>query len=165
MMLKAVCNKLLMFFYFIISALIIEAVTFFVLDFSSLPTYFWYNFVLILFVALVVYAIPNYTAQYTIYTIILFVQTAFAYLNYSLLNIFTIVFPTPPKNNQVNRLSPNACQKVIAEMPKIAGIIAFHTNIINQLFKHISPKAIPRITATAKIQATQLNQKDLPLSK
>mgnify|MGYP003320745067 CR=1 FL=1 len=91
-MIRAVCNKLMMFFYFIIGALILEAVTFYILDFVNLPTYFWYNFVLILFLALLVYAIPNYTAQYVIYTIILFVQTVFAYINYSLLNIFGDMF-------------------------------------------------------------------------
>ena len=91
-MIRAICNKLLMFFYFIAGALILEAVTFYILDFASLPTYFWYNFVLILFIALLVYTIPNYTAQYVIYTIILLVQTVFAYINYSLLNIFGDMF-------------------------------------------------------------------------
>ena len=91
-MIRAVFNKLIMFFYFIVGALILEAVTFHILDFASMPTYFWYNFVLILFIALLVYAIPNYTAQYVIYTIILFIQTVFAYINYSLANIYGDMF-------------------------------------------------------------------------
>lgn len=91
-MIKAVTNKLMMFIYFIVGTLLLEAVTFFILGLSAMPTYFWYNFVLILFVALVVYAIPNYTAQYVVYTIILFLQTIFAYLNYSLSNIYGDLF-------------------------------------------------------------------------
>jgi phosphoglycerol transferase MdoB-like AlkP superfamily enzyme len=91
-MIKSVVNKLLMFIYFIVGALILEAVTFYILDFSGMPTYFWYNFCLILFVALLIYTIPNYTAQYVIYTIILFVQTIFAYINYSLSHIYGDMF-------------------------------------------------------------------------
>ncbi len=82
----------MMFLYFIVGALILEAVTFHILDLSALPTYFWYNFFLILFVALLIYTIPNYTAQYVIYTIILFIQTVFAYINYSLANIYGDMF-------------------------------------------------------------------------
>lgn len=91
-MIKAVTNKLMMFIYFIVGTLLLEVVTFHILGLSAMPTYFWYNFVLILFVALVVYAIPNYTAQYVVYTIILFLQTIFAYLNYSLSNIYGDLF-------------------------------------------------------------------------
>lgn len=91
-MIKSVVNKLMMFIYFIVGALVIEAVTFHILDFAGMPTYFWYNFVLILFIALLVYTIPNYTAQYVVYTIILFVQTIFAYVNYSLANIYGDMF-------------------------------------------------------------------------
>jgi len=69
-MIRSTVNKFGMFLYFIIGALILEAVSFYILDFGVMPTYFWYNFVLILFLALLVYAVPNYTAQYTIYTII-----------------------------------------------------------------------------------------------
>lgn len=91
-MIRSVINKLLMFIYFIVGALILEAVTFHILNFSGMPIYFWYNFVLILFIALLVFTIPNYTAQYVIYTVILFVQTIFAYINYSLANIYGDMF-------------------------------------------------------------------------
>lgn len=91
-MIRSTVNKFGMFLYFIIGALILEAVSFCILDFGAMPTYFWYNFVLILFLALLVYAVPNYTAQYTIYTIILLIQTIFAYVNYSLSNIYGDLF-------------------------------------------------------------------------
>lgn len=91
-MVKAITNKLIMFFYFIVGTMLLEAVTFHILGLSAMPTYFWYNFVLILFVALLVYAIPNYTAQYVVYTFILLLQTIFAYLNYSLINIYGDLF-------------------------------------------------------------------------
>lgn len=91
-MLKTAVNKLLMVIYFVLGALILEAVTFSILNFSGMPEYFLLNFAIILFVAILVYAIPNYTAQYVIYTIVLLVQTVFIYVNYSLLTVFGDLF-------------------------------------------------------------------------
>ncbi len=91
-MLKSILNKLLMVFYFIIGALLLEAVTFNILNFGTMPEYFWLNFVIIAFIAVLVYIIPNFTAQYVIYTIILFVQTVFIYINYSLYMVYGDLF-------------------------------------------------------------------------
>ena len=81
-----------MVIYFIVSALILEAVTFHILKFSGGVEYFWYNFAIILFLAVLIYAIPNYTAQYVFYTIILITQVVFIYINYSLLMIYGDLF-------------------------------------------------------------------------
>ena len=78
--------------YFIVATLILEVVTFHLLEFGFLPEYFLYNLALIALVAFFVYIIPNFVAQYVIYSIILFVQAVFAYLNYSLFKIYGDLF-------------------------------------------------------------------------
>ena len=81
-----------MLIYFVVGAIVLELVTYQVLQFSSVPQYFLYNFALIAFIALIVYVIPSFAWQYGIYTGILFVQTIFAYINYSLKMIYGDVF-------------------------------------------------------------------------
>ena len=78
----------MMVIYFVIGALILEALTFYVLDFGGMSEYFWYNFSLILVVGILVFIIPNYTAQYTTYTLILGLQTVLIYINYSLTRVY-----------------------------------------------------------------------------
>ena len=87
-MFRTIANKLLMVLYFVIGALILEAITFSILDLGTMPEYFWYNFFLIMVVAITVFIIPNYTAQYTIYTILLILQAVLAYINYSLSRVY-----------------------------------------------------------------------------
>ena len=91
-MAKSVLNKLSMLIYFVVGALILEFVTYHILEFQSVPTYFFYNFAMICFVALLVYALPSYSWQYGIYTAILLIQSVFAYINYSLWKIYGDVF-------------------------------------------------------------------------
>ncbi len=91
-MLKTVFNKLLLVVYFVLGALILEFVTFNILNFGFAPSYFWSNLAIILILALIIYAIPNFTAQYVVYSIILLVQTVFIYVNYSLYTIFGDLF-------------------------------------------------------------------------
>lgn len=91
-MAKSVLNKLSMLIYFVVGALVLEVITYRVLEFSSFPTYFFYNFAVIAFFALIVFAIPSYAWQYGIYTFILLIQTVFAYINYSLWMIYGDVF-------------------------------------------------------------------------
>lgn len=91
-MFKAVVNKLLMVIYFLIGTLILEAITFAVLDLGFMPEFFFMNMSIVLFVAIFVFIIPNYTAQYIVYTIILLVQTIFIYVNYSLHTIYGDLF-------------------------------------------------------------------------
>jgi len=92
-MFKTIVNKLLMSLYFIVGTLILELVTFKMLNMGgAVPDYFLFNFALILCVAFFVFIIPNYKAQYIIYTVILTIQTAFIYVNYSLLTIYGDLF-------------------------------------------------------------------------
>lgn len=81
-----------MVIYFVLGALVLEAVTFHILGFRAFPEYFWYNFAIILVIAILVFVVPNYVAQYVIYTIILTVQLVFIYLNYSLSVIYGDLF-------------------------------------------------------------------------
>ena len=91
-MLKTVLSKLLMVLYFICGALILEAVTFHILGMGIMPEYFGYNFAIIMFLAILIFIIPNFTAQYVIYTIILGVQAIMIYVNYSLYTIYGDLF-------------------------------------------------------------------------
>lgn len=91
-MLKTVLSKLMMVLYFVCGALILEAVTFHVLGMGIMPEYFGYNFAIIMFIAILVFIIPNFTAQYVVYTIILLFQTIMIYVNYSLYVIYGDLF-------------------------------------------------------------------------
>lgn len=92
MMFKPIINKLLMAIYFVFGALVLEVVTFSFLNIGFMPQYFLLNFSIILFVAILVYLIPNFVAQYVIFTIVLLVQTIFIYINYSLYTIYGDLF-------------------------------------------------------------------------
>lgn len=91
-MIKTILSKLLMVLYFVVGALILEVVTFHLLELGFLPEYFGFNLAIIFAVALLVFVIPNYTAQYVIYTIILLAQTILIYVNYSLFVIYGDLF-------------------------------------------------------------------------
>jgi len=91
-MIKTVFSKLSLALYFIVSALIIDVVTFCLLDVGFVPEYFWYNLAIISIFALLIYAIPNYVAQYIGYLIVLLVQTILTYVNYSLSVIYGDLF-------------------------------------------------------------------------
>ena len=94
-MLKILGKKLLLVLYFVLGALIIEAVTFLGLKFGFMPSYFFYNLTIILAIAFLIYAIPNFIAQYVIYTIILLLQAVMALVNHCVYsgpqhNLFTL---------------------------------------------------------------------------
>lgn len=89
---KTVANKLLILLYFVVSALILEAVTFYLLDLGGMPDYFWYDFAIIFFIALLIYAIPNYTAQFVVSCVVLGIQIVLIYTNYSLTMIYGDLF-------------------------------------------------------------------------
>ncbi len=91
-MLKTVLSKLMMVLYFVFGALILEAVAFHILGMGLMPEYFWYNFSIVMFIAILIFIIPNFTAQYVIYTIILGVQAILIYVNYSLYVIYGDLF-------------------------------------------------------------------------
>jgi hypothetical protein len=77
-----------MVLYFVVGALILEALTFHILELGVMPEYFWYNFFLIMVIGITVFIIPNYTAQYIVYTILLLLQSVLIYINYSLSRVY-----------------------------------------------------------------------------
>lgn len=87
-MFRILANKMLMVLYFVVGALVLEALTFSVLDLGFMPQYFWYNFSIILAVAIFVFIIPSYRAEFIIYTIILTLQMVLIYINYSLSQVY-----------------------------------------------------------------------------
>ena len=87
-MLKTLGNKISMLLYFLIATLLLEVLTFGMLDMGIFPEYFLYDMAMILFVAMLIYLIPNYTAQYVIYTIILILQVVLLYINYTLFMVY-----------------------------------------------------------------------------
>lgn len=91
-MIKTGVNKFLMFIYYVLGALILEAFSFYVLKLGFMPQYFWYNFSIIVFIGALIFATPNYTVQYVFATIVLFVQGCLIYTNYTLYSIYGDMF-------------------------------------------------------------------------
>lgn len=81
-----------MIIYYVVGALILEALTFHFLNLGSMPQYFWYNLSIVLAVAIIVFIIPNYTAQYVVYTVLLTLQVVLIYVNYSLAQVYGDLF-------------------------------------------------------------------------
>lgn len=81
---KIIFHKSLMMVYFIVSALMLECFTFAILNMGLMPEYFFYNFSIILFIAIIIFMIPNYTAQFVVSIIFLLIQAILVYVNYSL---------------------------------------------------------------------------------
>ncbi len=91
-MFRTILNKTLMIIYYVVGALILEALTFHFLNLGSMPQYFWYNLSIVLAVAIIVFIIPNYTAQYVVYTVLLTLQVVLIYVNYSLAQVYGDLF-------------------------------------------------------------------------
>ncbi len=91
-MIKSLVNKLLMILYFVVGALILEFIAFKVLHFGVVPEYFLLDLSIILILGLIVFCIPNFTAQYIVYTILLLIQVVLIYINYTLYTIYGDLF-------------------------------------------------------------------------
>lgn len=87
-MFRTLLNKTLMVIYFVVGALILEALTFHFLGLGFMPEYFWYNLSIIFAVGIIVFIIPNYTAQFVVYSVILTLQAVLIYINYSLSRVY-----------------------------------------------------------------------------
>jgi len=87
-MFRTITNKFFMALYFIIGALILEALTFQILDFGFMPEYFWYNVSIILVIAFLAFIIPSFIGQFVTYTVILTLQAVLIYINYSLSEVY-----------------------------------------------------------------------------
>ena len=77
-----------MVLYFVVGSLILEAITFSILDLGFMPEYFLYNLSIILVIAFLVFIVPNYICQYVVYTVLLVAQAVLAYINYSLSRVY-----------------------------------------------------------------------------
>ena len=91
-MVRTGISKCLMFIYYVLGALVLEAFSFHVLNLGFMPQYFFYDFSIILFVGMLIYAIPNYIAQYVFATIVLLVQSILIYTNYTLYIVYGDMF-------------------------------------------------------------------------
>lgn len=91
-MVRTGISKCLMFIYYVLGALVLEAFSFHVLNLGFMPQYFFYDFSIILFLGMLVYAIPNYIAQYVFATIVLLVQSILIYTNYTLYIVYGDMF-------------------------------------------------------------------------
>lgn len=91
-MVRASGSKFMLFCHFVLSALVLEAFSFLVLDLGFMPEYFFYNLSIIVFIGILIFAIPNYTAQFTLSSLVLLVQAILVYTNYILYTIYGDMF-------------------------------------------------------------------------
>ena len=91
-MIKTGISKFLMFLYYVLGALVLEAFSFHVLNLGFFPEYFFYNFSIIIFIGVLIFAVPNYTAQYIFGTIVLIIQSILIYTNFTLYTIYGDMF-------------------------------------------------------------------------
>ncbi len=87
-----VTKKLVYALLYLISAILVEVITFTVLGFGFFPSYFWIDLMLIFAIAAFVFALPGYIAQTTVSLILLLVQIALSCLNEALNEMSGIVF-------------------------------------------------------------------------
>lgn len=86
--LKNALSKLNFPLYFIIMAVVVEMISFALLGLGALPEYYMYDFAVILFVAAIIYVIPNTKVQFAISIVLLFLQCLICYVNYSLVTLY-----------------------------------------------------------------------------
>ncbi len=87
-MFKVLGKKILLPLYFVIGSLVLELITFNLLNIGIFPKYFFYNLAIVVFIATLISLIPNFKAQYIIFSIILVVQAMLVYVDYSLYVIY-----------------------------------------------------------------------------
>ena len=78
--------------FYLISTVIIEIMTFCMLEIGFFPENFLYDFAFMLMFMGIIFIIPNYLAQYIVSMIILFVQIVLMYVNYTLFHLYGDVF-------------------------------------------------------------------------
>ncbi len=86
---KTLLNKLYITLYFVLGSVVLEFVNFVVLDFGFFPQYYFYDLLIILFIAMIIFILPHYITQYVFATIMLAIQSLLIYANYSLYMIYT----------------------------------------------------------------------------
>ena len=85
-------NRLIISGTFIITAILLEIFTFTMLSIDILPTYFWMDFGLIIFVAGLINIFPKEKAMVVTTMIILLLQTVLSYLNITMFDIYGDLF-------------------------------------------------------------------------
>ena len=78
--------------FYLISTILIEIMTFQMLDIGLLPKNFMYDLGLILMFVGIIFIIPNYLAQYIVSMIMIIGQVVLMYVNYSLYHLYGDVF-------------------------------------------------------------------------
>lgn len=78
--------------FYLISTVLIEIMTFKMLDIGFLPKNFMYDLGLILMFVGIIFIIPNYLAQYIVSMIMIIGQVVLMYVNYSLYHLYGDVF-------------------------------------------------------------------------
>ena len=77
---------------YIIAAIVIEFITFNTMGIGIFPTYFWLDLAILLFVAAVIFIVPNFTAQAILICLMLVVQILLSIVNESLYGMSNMVF-------------------------------------------------------------------------
>lgn len=85
-------HKLGFLTYYIVVAILLEVALFLQLGLGAFPTYWLYDFSIILMIGGIIFILPNYTLQAVITGIMLGVQLLLFYLNFSLYHLYGDVF-------------------------------------------------------------------------
>lgn len=85
---KALLNKVYLSLYLLIGSLVLEVVNFYLLNLGVMPDNIWYDMAIIVFITLIIAALPSYILQYILSTFVLLVQAILIYANYSLQTIY-----------------------------------------------------------------------------
>jgi len=85
-------SKLGLSLFYLIATLLIEIMTFCMLDIGFLPEHFLYDFSFMLMFMGIIFIIPNYLAQYIVSMVIIVIQFVLTYVNYTLYHLYGDVF-------------------------------------------------------------------------
>ena len=78
--------------FYLIVTLLLEMMTFAMLDIGFMPEHFWYNFSFMLMFTGIIFIIPNYLAQYIFSVVMIVIQLVLCYVNYTLYHLYGDVF-------------------------------------------------------------------------
>ena len=77
---------------YILTALLIEFITFNTMGIGIFPTYFWLDIAILFFVAAIIFIVPSFRAQTVLIMIMLVVQVLVSIVNHSLYGMSNMVF-------------------------------------------------------------------------
>ena len=85
---KVLANKFVMMLYLLIGSILLEIVCFHTLGFGVFPEYWIYDIAIVLFLGMIIFAIPNYMVQYILSTIFIILHAILIYANYTLYCVY-----------------------------------------------------------------------------